>query len=49
MAVEGCLTVKNKWGSVTGDDGVGFLEIRLNLRRSFGGKNGCIYELLRAT
>ncbi len=34
---------------LTGDDGVGFLEIRLNLRRSFGGKNGCIYELLRAT
>ena len=41
--------MKTKWGLVTADDGVGFLEIRLNLRRSFGGKNGCIYELLRAT
>ena len=36
-----------KWN--IGDDGVGFLEIRLNLIRSFGGKNGCIYELFRAT
>ncbi|SVB69372.1 uncharacterized protein METZ01_LOCUS222226 [marine metagenome] len=45
----GCLTVKNLWGLLTGDDRVCFLEIRLNLRRPFGGKNGCIYGLLRAT